>query len=236
MGAQTPELPAKAGRETPVSRHKGAGESNRIPEQGEGEGVKRILVACEFSGAVRDDFAARGWDAWSCDLLPAETPGNHHHGDVREILSQPWDMIIAHPECTYITNSGVRWLDRDIGRWKQMWKACEFFNLFLDHPCPRICVENPIPHKYAAAWLRRKYTHTVQPWMFGHTEIKATCLWLKGLPALRATDDVKAAAMALPYAERAKVHYASPGPDRWKERSRTYAGIAAAMAQQWGET
>lgn len=143
-------------------------------------------------------------------------------------------MIIAHPECTYLTNAGVRWLDTDPARWKSLYEACQFFNFFLDHDCPRIAIENPIPHKYAVAWLRRMYTQAIQPWQFGHTETKRTCLWLKGLPPLVETHNVKALMDQLPKHESNKVHYASPGPDRWKLRSRTYPGIADAMAAQWG--
>lgn len=186
----------------------------------------RMLVACEFSAVVRSAFAAKGWDAWSCDLLPTEQPGQHYQCDVREVLGKQWDLIVAHPECTYLCNSGVRWLDRDIGRWKKLYEACQFFNLFLDHPCPRICVENPIPHKYAAGWLRRPWTQTIQPWQFGEPFQKRTCLWLKGLPPLQPTQIVQERKQA--------VWLASPGPDRWKERSRFYKGIAEAMADQWG--
>lgn len=188
--------------------------------------MPRILIACEFSGRVRDSFSAKGWDAWSCDFHPTETPGNHHQGDVREILDQHWDMLIAHPDCTYITNSGVRWLDRDIDRWKKMWEACEFFRLFLNHPCPLKCVENPIPHKYAARWIGQTYTQMIQPWQFGEPYTKATCLWLTGLPKLKPTNIVS---------ERKPACWLeSPGPERAKNRSRTYPGIAAAMAEQWG--
>lgn len=188
--------------------------------------TQKVLVACEYSGAVRNAFAAQGFIAWSCDLLPTESPGNHYQGDVRDLLGDQWDLIVAHPECTYITNSGVRWLDTDASRWKKLWSACEFFKLFLNHPCPRVAVENPIPHKYAAGWIREPYSQTIQPWQFGHGETKATCLWLKGLPPLAPTDVVEG--------REHRIHKMSPGPDRWKERSRTYPGIAEAMARQWG--
>jgi hypothetical protein len=195
----------------------------------------KVLVACEYSGRVRDAFARRGHDAMSCDFHATETPGNHYQGDVRDVLySRLWDLIIAHPDCTYITNSGVRWLDTDIGRWKKLYEACAFFKLFLNHQCPRIAIENPIPHKYGAEWIGTKYTQTIQPWQFGHTETKRTCLWLKGLPPLIETNNVRHLMAGMSKKETDKVHYASPGPDRWKDRSRTYQGVADAMAEQWG--
>jgi hypothetical protein len=194
----------------------------------------RVLISCEYSGRTREAFAKLGHDAMSCDLLPTEQPGNHYQGDVRDVLGEHWDMIIAHPDCTYITNSGVRWLDTDITRWKKLYEACEFFKLFLNHPCEKIIIENPIPHKYGAEWIGKKYTQTIQPWMFGHTETKRTCLWLKGVPELVETNNVKALMDSIPKKETNKVHYASPGPDRWKERSRTYQGISDAMAMQYG--
>lgn len=194
----------------------------------------RILIACESSGRVRDAFIRGGHNAMSCDLLATEVTGPHYQGDVRDVLGDHWDMIIAHPECTYLTNAGVRWLDTDITRWKKMHAACQFFNLFLKHPCKRIAVENPIPHRYAVGYLLRPYTQTIQPWQFGHTETKRTCLWLKGLPPLVETNNVKALMDTMPKCETNRVHYASPGPDRWKERSRTYTGIADAFAAQWG--
>lgn len=185
----------------------------------------RVLIACEFSGRVRDAFRALGHDAISCDLLPTEAPGPHVQGDVRPLLRERWDVVIAHPPCTYLTNSGVRWLAEDPSRRVHMEGAAEFFLACLAANAPRVCVENPIPHKYARALVGR-YSQIVHPWQFGHGETKATCLWLKGLPPLRPTDIVSGRA--------ATVHRASPGPDRWKVRSRTYPGIAAAMASQWG--
>lgn len=194
----------------------------------------KVLVACEFSGTVRDAFIAAGHDAMSCDLLPTEAPGPHHQGDVFDVIGDGWDLMIAHPPCTYLTNSGVRWLHTDITRWPKMIDGAVLFRRLLEAPIPRVAVENPIMHRYAAAVIGQRQTQVVQPWMFGHTETKGTGLWLRNLPPLLATEDVKAAMLALPYAERAKVHNASPGPDRWKLRSVTYAGIAEAMAQQWG--
>jgi hypothetical protein len=194
----------------------------------------RVLVGCEYSGTVRDAFTALGHDAMSCDLLPTESPGPHHRGDVFDVIDEGWDMAVFHPPRTYLTNSGVRWLHTEPGRWQHLIDGAVFFRRLLEAPIPRVAVENPIMHRYAAAIVGRRHTQIVQPWMFGHTETKATGLWLRGLPPLLATEDVKAAMLALPVAERAKVHYAPPGPDRWKLRSTTLPGLAAAMAMQWG--
>jgi len=194
----------------------------------------RVLVACEFSGAVRDAFIRAGHDAMSCDLLPTEAPGPHHEGDVFDVINDGWDLAICHPPCTYLTNSGVRWLYSDPLRWQGLIDGATFFRSLLEAPIPRIAVENPVMHGWAAKIVGRRQSQVVQPWMFGHPETKATGLWLKGLPPLVATEDVRDVMNALPYAERARIHYASPGPDRWKLRSVTYAGIAQAMADQWG--
>ena len=192
----------------------------------------KVLIACEFSGVVRDAWIARGHDALSCDLLPTESPGPHYQGDVRDILGQPWDLMIAHPSCQYLTNSGVRWLykdgvkanGKDPLRWAEMSAARAFFEALhgADH-IRKICVENPVPHGHANL---PPFTQSIQPWQFGHGEVKRTCLWLRGLPKLVPTDIVDG--------RHARVHLASPGPDRWKERSITLPGIAAAMADQWG--
>lgn len=200
----------------------------------------RVLIACEFSGIVRDAFAALGHNAWSCDLLPSEKPGNHIQGDIfRHALQQQWDLLIAHPPCTYLCNSGVRWLapggvlNRE--RHAQMTAAADFFAKLLAADIPRVCVENPIMHKYARNYLQETWRVTrhnakpnqiIQPWMFGHNETKATRLWLKNLPDLVPTNIVSG--------RTPRVHHASPGPERWKERSRTLPGIAKAMAEQWG--
>lgn len=184
----------------------------------------RVLVACEFSGIVRDAFIARGHDAVSCDLLDTERPGPHYKGDVRDMLSGTWDLVIAHPPCTYLCNSGVRWLGSNPGRWLAMEDAAQFFNLFKG-AAPRVCIENPVPHKYARVRIGG-YSQIIQPWQFGHGEIKATCLWLENLPSLVPAKIVDG---RVP-----RVHHASPGPERWKERSRTYPGVADAMAGQWG--
>ena len=141
----------------------------------------KILIACEYSGRVRDAFIAQGHQAISRDLLPTEIDGPHIQGNVLDVLDQGWDMMIAHPSCTYLTNSGVQWLHRDASRWEKLDQACEFFNRLLDAPIEKICIENPIPHKYALERLHgRKYSQLIQPYMFGHMETKATCLWIKG--------------------------------------------------------
>jgi hypothetical protein len=190
----------------------------------------RVLVACEFSGIVRDAFLAAGHDAMSCDLLPTERPGPHYVGSVIDVISAGWDLMVAHPPCTYLANSGVRWLYggkgtiRDEHRWHQMRSASYFFKRLLDDDIPRIAIENPIMHRHAGI---RKPDQIIQPWQFGHPETKATGLWLKGLPLLVPTNIVDG--------REPRVHHASPGPDRWKERSRTLTGIAAAMAEQWGK-
>jgi hypothetical protein len=194
----------------------------------------RVLVACEYSGAVRDAFLALGHDATSCDLLPTDVPGPHYQGDVRDVLGDGWDLMVAHPTCTYLCNSGVRWLYTEADRWKHMIEGAVFFRELLTAPIPRIAVENPVMHKYAASIIGRRQDQVVQPWMFGHPEKKATGLWLKGLPPLLATDDVRDVMRGLPKSQTDRIHYASPGPDRWKLRSTTFAGIAEAMALQWG--
>jgi hypothetical protein len=188
----------------------------------------KVLVACEFSGIVRDAFIKAGHDAISCDILPSELPGPHHLGAVEQILwSVNWDMIIAHPPCTYLCNSGVRWLKGNPERFVQMERAAHFFNIFLSNSCPKIVVENPIPHKYARETLLRDYDQIVQPWQFGHGESKATCLWLKGVPPLKPTNIVDG--------REGRIHKMPPGKDRGHQRSRTYPGIAQAMAEQWGD-
>ena len=195
----------------------------------------RVLVACEYSGTVRDAFIRAGYDAMSCDLLPTEKDGPHYQGDVRDVLADGWDMMIAHPTCTYMANSGVCWLHKDPTRWAKLDDGAAFFRLLWDAPIPRIALENPVMHKYAKERIGGlKQSQTIQPWMFGHMESKATCLWLRGLPPLVPTNNVKDEMMKLPDNQRQRLHYLPPGPDRWKERSRTYAGIAEAMASQWG--
>lgn len=186
----------------------------------------KVLVACEYSGRVRDAFLAKGHDAVSCDLLPTEVDGPHIQGDVLPVLQEPWDLIIAHPPCTRLCNSGVRWLaERNL--WDEMRDGANFFLACLNANSPKVAVENPVMHKYAREIVGRRPDFTVQPWQFGDPAKKRTCFWTRGLPPLTATSDMKASDAS------ADCHLASPGPDRWKERSRTYQGIANAMAEQW---
>lgn len=194
----------------------------------------KILIACEYSGVVRDAFLKRGHDAVSCDLLPTDSAGPHYEGDVRDILNDGWDMMIAHPECTYLSNSGVCWLHKHTARWPKLFEGAAFFKMLLDADIPKICVENPVMHKYGKQLIGSHQSQVVQPWMFGHHEKKATCLWLKGLPLLTPTDNVKAATDLLPKNQQQRLHYLPPSPDRWKLRSTTYTGLAEAMAAQWG--
>lgn len=196
-----------------------------------------VLIACEFSGTVRDLFAVKGHIAISADLLPTEKPGPHYQGDILEFLdnhAHKFDLMIAHPPCTYLTNSGVQFLQRD-GRWSSMIKGAEFFKKLLHAPIPKIAIENPIMHKYARDIIGRDYDQVIQPWMFGHTETKATCLWLKNLPKLLSTYDVKKEMRQLLPQDRERLKYLPPTKDRWKIRSKTYFGIAEAMATQWGD-
>lgn len=186
----------------------------------------RVLVACEFSGIVRDAFAARGHDAWSCDLLPSERKGQHIQDDVLRLLKhtswgQPWDLLVAFPPCTHLAVSGARWW---AGKRKEQFQALRFVADLLDADIPHIALENPIG---TIGPTIRDPDQIIQPWQFGHGETKATCLWLKNLPKLVPTNIVDG--------RRPRVHHEPPGPDRWKNRSRTYQGIADAMAQQWGD-
>jgi hypothetical protein len=188
--------------------------------------MMRVLIACEFSGTVREAFRRCGHDAWSADLLPAADGSPHHvQGDATALLDGGWDLIIAHPPCTRLCNSGVRWLhERDL--WDDMREACALFKVFLDAPIPRVAVENPVMHRHAREIIGRGPDFTVQPWQFGHGEVKRTCFWTRGLPALTATNIVDG--------REARIHRMPPGADRWALRSITYPGIAEAMAQQWG--
>ena len=203
----------------------------------------RILIGCERSGVIRREFRQRGHDAWSCDLAPADDNDLHHlQCDVLTILDDGWDLAVFHPDCTYLTNSGVCWLVKPPKnpkpgvlygpeRWKALDEACQFFNRLLQAPIPQIVVENPIPHRYAVERLDRNYDQLIQPYQFGHAERKATCLWLKGLPRLKPTEVVR-----LPdkKSEAQRLHYLSPSSDRARLRSISYQGIGAAMADQWG--
>ena len=198
--------------------------------------MARVLIACEFSGVVRRAFCARGHDAWSCDLLPAEDGSNRHiRCDVREILNDGWDLlIVAHPPCTRLCLSGVRWLhEPPKGRtkeemWRELEEAADLFSTLWNAPIPRRAVENPVMHRYARERIRnyRPPAQYIQPWQFGHGETKKTGLWLHNLPPLKPTRIVEG--------RTPRVHRLPPSPQRWMERSRTYPGIAAAMAEQWG--
>ena len=180
----------------------------------------KVLIACEFSGTVRDAFRALGHEAVSCDLLPTLKSGSHYEGDVRDILNANWDLMIAHPPCTHLAVSGARWFKE---KQKEQAEALEFVRMLLAAPIPRIALENPI--SIISSHIR-KPDQIIQPWQFGHGETKATCLWLKNLSPLRPTDIVEG--------REARVHKMPPSPDRWAKRSITYSGIAKAMAEQWG--
>lgn len=203
----------------------------------------RVLIGCEFSGAVRREFRLRGFDAWSCDLLAADDGSPFHlQCDVRERLHDGWDLGIFHPMCRFLANSSNKHLyigkrkenGRDPDRWRLMEEAAAFFLELWRAPIPCIAIENPVMHGHGAAIIGTRQTQTIQPWQFGHTEKKRTCLWLKNLPKLVETNNVYAEMMNLPRKDRERVHFASPGPDRWKRRSITLPGIAEAFADQWG--
>ena len=185
--------------------------------------MKRVLVACEYSGRVRDAFSIRGWDAWSCDYLPTEKPGNHYQGDVRDMLKQRWDLMVAHPPCTHLAVSGARHFAAKQSSGVQQ-EALAFVRMLLNAPIPHIALENPVS---IISTQIAKPNQVIQPWQFGHGETKATCLWLKFLPNLQPSNIVEG--------REQKVHRMAPSPNRWKERSRTYEGIAQAMADQWGQ-
>ena len=184
--------------------------------------MARVLIACEYSGSVRDAFLALGHEAMSCDLLPTETPGPHYQGDVRDVLDYPWDLMIAHPPCTDLSVSGARHFaaKRMDGRQQA---SVSFFLRLAKADIPHIAIENPV---CIMSSLWRKPDQTIQPWQFGHGETKATCLWLKNLPPLNPTSLVDG--------REQRIHKLPPSPDRWKIRSKTYDGIAKAMAEQWG--
>lgn len=198
----------------------------------------KVLIACEYSGTVRREFVALGHDAWSCDLLPSEDGSNRHiRGDVRDILKDGWDLLmVAHPPCTRLCNSGVRWLNvPPPGRtlesmWKELDEGAELFSDLWNADIPRICIENPVMHKHAKARIRNyeEFAQSIQPWQFGHNESKRTCFWLKNLQPLIPHVTVKPSDVV------ARVHKAPPGPDRWKERSKFFPNVAKAMAEQWG--
>lgn len=182
----------------------------------------RVLIACEFSGVVRRAFRRRKYDAWSCDLLPAEDlAAEHIRANVLTVLDQGWDLMIAHPPCTHLAVSGARWFADKV---VEQLAALEFVRRLLDAPIPHIALENPIS---IISSRIRKPDQIIQPWQFGHGETKATCLWLKNLPKLQPTEIVEG--------REGRVWKMAPSPDRWKERSRTFTGIAQAMADQWGD-
>jgi hypothetical protein len=191
----------------------------------------KVLIACEYSGTVRDAFRALGHDAVSCDLLPSDAPGPHYQGDVSDIITDGWDLMVAHPPCTYLCSSGLHWNKRRPERAAKTEEALRFVEFLMNAPIPRIAIENPIG---CISTRICKPDQTIQPWQFGHPESKATCLWLKGLPALTPTD-----VLPLPDTGRWQNQTASgqnklaPSADRWKIRSTTYQGIADAMASQW---
>jgi len=185
-------------------------------------GVKilKVLVACEYSGTVRDAFIRAGHDAMSCDILPTDSRGPHYQGDVRDILGEGWDLMIAHPPCTHLALSGARWFKDKV---TEQAEALDFVRLLMNAPVERIAIENPIS---IISSKIRKPDQIIQPWQFGHGETKATCLWLKNLPKLTPTNIVEG--------RDNRIHRMPPSPDRWKLRSATYKGIAEAMAEQWG--
>lgn len=195
----------------------------------------RVLVACEYSGRVRDAFLAMGHDAMSCDLLPTDVPGPHYQGDVRDLLDDGWDLMIAHPPCTYLCSSGLHWNKRRPQRAQMTEDALEFVRQLLDAPINRIALENPVG---CISTRIRKPDQTIQPWQFGHDASKATCLWLKNLPLLKPTLLVEGRLV------NGRSRWGNqtdsgqnrllPSEDRWKVRSETYEGIATAMANQWG--
>ena len=181
----------------------------------------RVLIACEYSGRVRDAFRAHGHDAWSCDLLPCEADSAYHlQQPVQGVLSQGWDLMVAHPPCTHLAVSGSRHFHR---KQREQAEALDFVRLLMDAPIPRWCIENPVS---VISSVIRPPDQIIQPWEYGHGEVKATCLWLRNLPKLTPTNCVEG--------REERVHLMPPGPDRWKERSRTYQGVADAMGAQWG--
>jgi len=182
--------------------------------------MMRVLVACEYSGRVRDAFIAKGHQAISCDLLPTDAPGPHHQGPVEEILHDGWDVMIAHPPCTHLAVSGARWFK---DKQEEQKEALEFVKLLLNAPIDKIALENPVS---IISSRIKKPSQIIQPWQFGHGETKKTCLWLKNLPLLTPTNIVDG--------REARIHKMPPSKDRWKQRSETYLGIATAMADQWG--
>lgn len=192
----------------------------------------KILIACEFSGIVREAFKAKGHDAWSCDLLPTEIPGQHIQGDVLEVLNRDWDMMIAHPPCTRLARNGIRWI-KERNLWTEVDAAAEFFKAFLDCNIPKKCIENPVMHKYAVEKIGKKCDQIIQPYQYGHDFSKKTCLWITNLPLLVPTNPVELTYHTTKTGKKyTKGWYEMPR--NGKARSRTFKGIAQAMADQWG--
>lgn len=193
----------------------------------------KVLVACEYSQVVTQAFRERGHDAYSCDLLPTLGDEEYHYQcSALEVLNYDWDLMVAHPPCTFLANSGVRWLynkdkTENTERWENMREGAAFFQALLDAPIPRIAIENPIMHKHARALISKGWRQTIQPWQYGHGYTKRTCLWLKNLPTLEPTDVVEG--------REPIIHMCPPGPNRGLIRSLTPEGIANAMADQWGK-
>lgn len=202
----------------------------------------RILIACEYSGVVRDAFIRRGFDAWSCDILPTASPGPHLQCDVLSILDQGWDMMLGYPPCTYLCNSGAGHLYytglngklKKPQRWKQMRDGADFFRALWDAPIKRKCLENPIMLGHAMKMIGLTPTQVIHPWMFGHMEQKSTCLYLDNLPPLTESNNVYDEMMKLPKNQRERIHYMGPSKNRGLDRAKTFAGIAEAKAEQWG--
>jgi hypothetical protein len=194
----------------------------------------KVLVACEYSGIVRDAFAAKGHDAWSCDILPTESPGNHFQGDVLQYLDKGWDLMIAHPPCTHLAVSGARWFTEGKKPWSLQEEALDFVRKLLNAPIDKIALENPVS---VISTKIRKPNQIIQPFQFGHNVSKKTCLWLKNLPNLKPTKIVKPDIVLVNGKKMSKMHYESfklPSKERSKVRSKFYTGIAEAMADQWG--
>lgn len=197
----------------------------------------KVLIGCEESQVLCKAFLDAGHDAYSCDLKEpsGECPERHLQKDLLEIIKlYHWDLLIAHPPCTFLCNSGVKHLFLDCTRWPKLYDACDFFNALLQADIPRICIENPVAHKYALRLIGRKYDQLIQPWEFGHTESKGTCLWLKNLPPLINETNLKWETSQMAKKDAHRIHYMTPGPERAALRSKTYPGIASEMARQWG--
>lgn len=191
----------------------------------------RVLIGCEYSGIVRDAFIAKGHDAMSCDLLPTESPGPHYQGDIFDVIDYPWDLAIFHPPCTDLAVSGAAWFETKRMNGSQQASVAFFMKIVRrSEHIQRVAIENPV---CIMSTLWRKPDQVIQPWMFGHPESKATCLWLKGLPVLKESNNVYEQFEKLPKNEQQKMHYLPPSEDRWKLRSATYPGVANAMADQW---